>query len=242
MSAVLVDASRVHAVPGPWGLAVLPPPGAPLGAVARTRMFDDDVWAFLAANPTGTVVELSCGLSARRERLDDGRARWFVLDSPENLELRRLLFEDEPQLPRHQTIAAGLLEAGWHEQVASTGGPWCFVAEGVLTRLDAADVECMVRRLGERFPGALLLTDTTAAPEPGSLAAPGVQTRWVCDDPASLSAWGLQLLRSRSFLDVPPTLRARMPWAVRMILRFAPWLLRRRVGGYRINRFLLGGA
>lgn len=44
-------------------------------ATLRTRMFDEDVQAFLAEHPDGTIVELGCGLNTRFERIDNGLAQ-----------------------------------------------------------------------------------------------------------------------------------------------------------------------
>jgi hypothetical protein len=56
------------------------------GAVLRTRLLDQDVQQFLEKHPTGTVVEIGCGLNDRlnRLRLLDGGSklddiRWFDL-------------------------------------------------------------------------------------------------------------------------------------------------------------------
>ena len=92
------------------------------GATIRTRMFDDDVQSFLADYPTGTVVEIGCGLNTRFERLDNGQAQWFDLDLPDSLALRRQFFQDQP---RRTMLEASVLETDWMEPVAATGGPWC---------------------------------------------------------------------------------------------------------------------
>ena len=100
-------------------------------ATLRTRMVDQDVQAFLADHPTGTVVEIGCGLNTRFERLDNGQARWFDLDLPDSLALRRRFFQDEP---RRIMLEASVLDTDWMETVAATGGPWCFISEAVIIR------------------------------------------------------------------------------------------------------------
>lgn len=59
------------------------------GAVLRTSSYDAWARRFLAAHPAGTVVEIGTGLNTRFDRLDNGTARWFDLDLPEVIELRR---------------------------------------------------------------------------------------------------------------------------------------------------------
>ena len=101
--------------------------------VIRLRMFDQYVQEFLEENPNGTVVEIGCGLDTRFERLDNGKARWFEIDLPDVVELRRQFFQDEQ---RRTSLAASVLETDWMEQVAATGGPWMFISEAVIIYLE----------------------------------------------------------------------------------------------------------
>ncbi|MEM9456739.1 MAG: class I SAM-dependent methyltransferase [Myxococcota bacterium] len=218
-----------------------------VGACLRTRMFDEDVRDFLDMHPEGTVVEIGCGLNTRFERIDNGRARWFELDLPDSMALRRRFFEDGP---RRTMLEASVLDTDWHDVVAETGGPWCFVSEAVIIYLEESDVERALRGLAERFEGAWLVTDTTSSKMVDAQKNHDVMKtmsssswfRWKCDDPAALRAWGLRSLRSRTFLDAPASLRSAMPLFYRLLMIYAPWLMRRQVDGYRINRFELAGA
>ena len=215
---------------------------SPAGAVLRTRMFDEDVSAFLDANPDGTVVEIGCGLNTRFERLDNGRARWLELDLPDVIDLRREFFQDTD---RRSMLAANVLDDGWLDE-AATGGPICFVSEAVLIYLDAADGEQVVERIARRFSEAWLVMDTA----PQSIVdgqgrhdamkhlSKDSWFRWGCDDPQSIERLGFKLVRSRSFLDAGPDLHRRMPRLVRLMTKL-PWLLPRGARNYRINRYVV---
>lgn len=214
------------------------------GASFRTRMIDEDVAAFLGAHPDGTVVEIGAGLNTRYERLDNGRARWFELDLADSMALRRQFFADTE---RRTMIAASALDTDWHDAVAATGGPWLFVSEAVIIYLETEQVRELVAQLRARFPGATFITDTTSTHMVDNQAthdamkslSPESWFRWRCDDPETLSSWGLELQRSRTFLDADPSLHALLPWAMRLMIRWAPGLMRRRVEGYRLNVFTL---
>jgi O-methyltransferase involved in polyketide biosynthesis len=78
-----------------------------VGTSIRTRMFDRYVERFLTDHPTSTIVELGCGLNTRFERVDNGRLRWFDLDLPDVIALRRRFFEDEP---RRTMLACSVLD------------------------------------------------------------------------------------------------------------------------------------
>ncbi len=213
-----------------------------LGASIRTRMFDDQVKAFLEANPTGTVVEIGAGLNTRYERLDNGQARWLELDLPDSMALRKRFFHDSA---RRSMLAASFVDTSWHELVFALPPPYCFVSEAVIIYLDAPVVERSIRSLSAAFSGATLLTDTTSsAMVEGQAKHDAMRTmpkdawfRWKCDDPRSIEPWGLVLESSLSFLDASEELRAAMPPSYRFLFRFAPWLVRKKIEGYRINRF-----
>ncbi|MEV5387680.1 class I SAM-dependent methyltransferase [Streptomyces sp. NPDC052721] len=80
------------------------------GAVLGTALFDRWVAEFLTEHPSGTVVELGTGLDTRYERVGNGRARWFELDLPDVIDLRRSFFTDTP---RRTTIAASVTDPAW---------------------------------------------------------------------------------------------------------------------------------
>ena len=121
-------------------------------------MFDRYVESFLEAYPQGTVIEVGCGLDTRFDRVDNGHLRWFDLDLPDTIALRRHFFDDEP---RRTMIAASVLETDWMARVKATGGPWMFVAEAVLIYLDAADARRAIVGLAKHFPGTRIAFDTT---------------------------------------------------------------------------------
>lgn len=214
------------------------------GATLRTRMFDEDVQAFLERHPQGTVVEIGCGLNTRFDRLDNGQLRWFDLDLPDVIELRRQFFEDRP---RCTMLASSVLDTDWMESVRETGGPWCFVSEAVLIYLNEHDVRQVFVALAERFPKSWILTDTTAGEMVENQDKHDVMRhlsrdswfRWACDDPSTLERWspGLELKRSRTFLDASDELKRCLPWSLRLFIAVAPRFMTRQIRGYRLNRF-----
>ncbi|MEM9066932.1 MAG: class I SAM-dependent methyltransferase [Myxococcota bacterium] len=214
-----------------------------VGACVRARLFDAIVMSFLKENPEGTVVEIGAGLNTRYERLDNGTARWVELDLPDSMALRREFFEDTE---RRTLVTGSVTDPEWHTAVGD--GPVCFVSEAVLIYLDGDQVKDVFAQLLERFSGAWVVMDTVSSKMVDSQAKHDAMRklseeswfRWKCDDPANLHEWGLWLQRSQTFLDASDEIVEDMPWAYQMITRYAPWLIRRQVSGYRINRFVLG--
>jgi methyltransferase (TIGR00027 family) len=189
--------------------------------VLRTAIFDQWVSAFLAEHPAGTVVELGTGLNTRFERVDNGRVRWFDLDLPDTIELRRKFFTDTD---RRRMIAASVLDTDWLDTIMSSPGPYFFVSEGVLVYLPEDDVTAAIARIAQRFPGSHVALDTYSTKTlerqhrlaaKRNMAAPW---QWPCDDPRVLERLGLRLLETVPFTRPPKPLRDRLPFGQRHIL------------------------
>ncbi|MCT9081335.1 class I SAM-dependent methyltransferase [Streptomyces fulvoviolaceus] len=188
-----------------------------LGTVLRTSLFDGWVSEFLAAHPTGTVMEIGTGLNTRFERADNDRARWFDLDLPDVIELRRAFFTDTP---RRTMIAASVTDETWADTVAAhSTGPYFFAAEAVLPYLTVTDVRHVIDLLATRFPGSTLALDTAG---PGhfdtqdqhdALSKVDARMRWNCAGPARLAEWrpGAEVLASHTLSGLPAPMYDALP-------------------------------
>ncbi len=82
--------------------------------VLRTRQFDRWTRDFINIHPRGTVVDLGCGLDARKQRIGGSGVRWFGIDLPEVIGLRKKMFTDPAG---YTLIPASVLDFGWMERV-----------------------------------------------------------------------------------------------------------------------------
>jgi O-methyltransferase involved in polyketide biosynthesis len=188
-----------------------------IGTVLRTALFDEWVRVFLSGNPSGTVVEIGTGLNTRFERADNGRARWFDLDLPDVIALRREFFADTS---RRTMIAGSVADVSWTDTVTALGdGPYLFCAEAVLPFLDAAEVRQVIALIAERFPGSLLALDTAgpgvidSQDQHDALSKVQARMRWACGDPAEIVGWvpGGRLLATHTLTSLPPAVFAGLP-------------------------------
>jgi O-methyltransferase involved in polyketide biosynthesis len=111
----------------------------------RSRRFDRYVQEFLSRNPDGTVINFGCGLDTRFDRIDNGQVKWFDIDFPEVIELRRRFMQENE---RRRFISGSILSPEW-TLAAKTGGPYLILAEGVfmyLTESGVKDLLSMIRR------------------------------------------------------------------------------------------------
>ncbi len=208
----------------------------------RTAMFDELVKEFLGAHPQGTVVEIGSGLNTRFERLDNGRVRWFDLDLPEVVELRRRFFTDTG---RRTTLAASVFDAGWMATVLQSPPPYFFVAETVFVYFQEHEVKAALAGIARNFPCANIAFDTTSrrAVDGGNkdharrkMAA---RFAWACADPREIESWniGLRLVESRNFGHLPEPLNQRLSLPLRTTLRVLRQLFPKLMKVYQLNLF-----
>lgn len=210
------------------------------GSVLRSSIFDGYVRDFLEEHPDGIVVDLGCGLNSRFERLDNGRVRWFDLDLPDTIALRRRFFEDTD---RRTMIEGSILETDWFDTVRAGGGPVFLVSEAVLLYFDASVVHRALRGISAGFPGSRFAFDTggrimmdTQDRNPVFRALPA-RMRWTCDDPAQILDCGYRLIDSRDFSRPQPEVAARWRRPVLWMMRVMGALRLPMVTTYRINLF-----
>jgi O-methyltransferase involved in polyketide biosynthesis len=121
----------------------------------RARTFDDEVRRFLARHPDGTVVALGEGLETQFWRVDNGQVRWTGVDLPEILAIRAELL---PADDRVRALACSALDDAWMDEVDPERG-LLITAQGLLMYFKPEEVQALIARCRERFPGAELVFD-----------------------------------------------------------------------------------
>lgn len=133
------------------------PPALVTTLALRIRRYDQYVRAFLNREPGGIVVNLGCGLDDRRRRVDQGEMRWYDLDLPEVMALRRAFLNETD---RFRFIAYSVLDFAWFKELpAEPGHRFLFVAEGLFMYLPPDGVRSLVVNLREGYPGAELVAE-----------------------------------------------------------------------------------
>jgi O-methyltransferase involved in polyketide biosynthesis len=201
-----------------WRDLAVDPKALPLGRAtrvavcARAVQFDRWAEAWLMANPAGVVVELGVGFGTRAERLGLEPEQTVGVDRAAVMARRRALGEGSPGISGDVTnpqITDQLVEL-------VRGRPVCLIAEGLLMYLGPPEVQRLVRRLADRFPGATLLFDGYAPAAPfftwwhDSLPRLGLKLRSTRPRSAPL-----RMEETRSLRDLPGA-SARLPFLYRL--------------------------
>lgn len=129
--------------------------GSQVGISIRTEILDELTRRFLSDQQDAVVVNLGCGLDTRFHRLDNASVRWFDLDVPEVIALRKHFFKETE---RHRFISKSAFEFSWMRQIPPHT-PLLLIAEGLLMYFTASKVKLLLKTIGENFPHAEMLLE-----------------------------------------------------------------------------------
>lgn len=119
----------------------------------RTEILDEATEEFLRANPDSVVVNLGCGLDTRVHRVDNGLVRWYDLDLPDCITLRKNFFQ---QTDRFKFVAKSVLDFSWVDEIEKNKKT-LFIAEGLFNYFKEADVKSIVMAIKDNFPDAEII-------------------------------------------------------------------------------------
>jgi len=212
----------------------------------RIRRFDRYVAEFLEREPDGVVVSLGCGLDDRRRRVDNGRVRWFDLDLPEVIELRRQFL---PETDRMRFIASSVLDLTWLDQLPDEPPErFLFLAEGLLMYLPPDGVRALVTELARKRPGSALVAEVSSSWAVNLMhgrfgrgkmrrqfgLSANVVFEFGLSDSREMESWapGLQLLDAWTYYDDAEPRLGMTAWfaAISPKIRWLQWTVHYRLG------------
>jgi O-methyltransferase involved in polyketide biosynthesis len=168
--------------------------------VIRAKEFDDWITGFISKNADATIVYLGCGLDTRILRVDPpSSVRWFDIDYPEVIELRRSLFSGREG---YTMVGASILDREWFDQVPADN-PTLVLAEGVFEYITEDEVKTLLNRVTSYFKTGEVLFDVmnSFAIESGRkrlAATTGATHKWAVDDLHNVDRLNARMKRIKS--------------------------------------------
>lgn len=123
------------------------------GVAIRTEILDELTIDFMERHKDCVIVNLGCGLDTRYERLHRPGVRWYDLDVPESIELRKHFFEESYAF---SFITKSALDFSWTDEVEK-GKPTLFIAEGLLMYFKEEEVRALLKTIASRFKGSEII-------------------------------------------------------------------------------------
>jgi O-methyltransferase involved in polyketide biosynthesis len=180
----------------------------------QSALIDRWVQNYLGHYPDGLIVEIGTGLSTRFERLDNGLVRWFDLDSPAVMELRRQFFQESD---RRQFIEMPGTEMSWDwvERVKNSAAmPPLLIAEDLFLFLEKSPVQKILTGLADNFYGSILLFNFISS----RWWQNSVGGSWSIPDIYQLHDWDLryQVLEVKTLKNTPKEHWPRLSWSTKL--------------------------
>lgn len=187
----------------------------------RAKAYDGWARRFLAAEPTGVILNLGCGLDTRVYRVDPpATASWYDIDLPDVVALRRRLFPGRVGL---HTIAGSVTDPDVLGSIPANTTV-LVIAEGLTPYLPAAEGISMLNRIVEHFAQGDLIFDAYSTlgvkltQNYGPVKSSGARLDWAINDPRELetSVPGLQFI-SESLIEDVPEVERHFSWVARQV-------------------------
>jgi O-methyltransferase involved in polyketide biosynthesis len=131
-----------------------------LGLAVRGLKMDREITRFLATNPEGKVLNIGAGLDTAFYRCDNGRVRWYDLDLPDSMEVRRKLLPEANE--RVTYIAKSMFDYSWIDDIGDISEGLFIIIPGVLPYFKELEVREFFCHIAPRLPGAQVMFDATS--------------------------------------------------------------------------------
>ncbi len=125
------------------------------GVIARTIMFREQLKKLLKKYPDAVCINLGCGFDDKFTQVDNGRLQWFDVDLPDQIAVRRKVFEDRE---RCTMMDGDALDGTWTKALPKAD-MYIIVVEGVLEYFSKEQVKTCLNMLCDSFPHGYLLAE-----------------------------------------------------------------------------------
>lgn len=189
-----------------------------LGCVIRAQTYDRLVSDFLQKYPEAIVINLGAGLCTRFFRVDNGKVRWYEVDFPEVIALKRRLMN---QSDRFQLIPGSILDQDWIEKIERRPEqPILIILEGVSMYLTEVELKTLFQLLRLHLAPAHIFLDVINThrarntQQHDTVSRTNAEFKWGIDDSQDLEKWGCgitlkdEIYYLTRFADYPH----RLPW------------------------------
>jgi O-methyltransferase involved in polyketide biosynthesis len=171
----------------------------------RAKKLDSIVKKYIEVKENPLILHLGCGLDSRVLRVGNGAVRWFDLDYPDVIRLRRAFYQETEH---YRMIPSSVTDFSWFDAVEASG-PACIIAEGLLMYLHEQEVKSLFGELRRRLPGSQMAFDAYSrltakgANNHPSVKKTGARIHWGIDDGTEIEKWGsgIELLEEWFFTD-----------------------------------------
>lgn len=118
------------------------------GVIARTIMLDKMVKGYVDSHKAATVINIACGMDTRVYRVDNGKIRWYNIDLPETINVRKRFLDENGRI---SMIACSAMDKAWTDKIGKVQGDVLVVIEGLTMYLTEEDVKQILTIISNHF-------------------------------------------------------------------------------------------
>jgi O-methyltransferase involved in polyketide biosynthesis len=127
---------------------------------ARALQFANITTEFIHSHSEATIVNLGAGLDTTFYIVDDGKIKWFNVDSEAVNELRNTLL---PANTRITNISGNVLDPNLFERIMVNTQNVLFIASGLLLYLTENEIKVLFKGIADRFLSCTIVFDRISA-------------------------------------------------------------------------------
>lgn len=125
------------------------------GVVVRTIMFRDQLKELIGKYPDAVCINLGCGFDDKFSQVDNGKIRWYDVDLPDQIAMRRKVYKDRE---RCLMMEGNALDGAWTASLPKSDMV-IIVMEGVLEYFSKEQVKTCLNMLCDSFAHGYLLAE-----------------------------------------------------------------------------------
>jgi O-methyltransferase involved in polyketide biosynthesis len=154
--------------------------------IARSIYFDNLIRQFLEIYPQASIINIGCGLDTTFDRVNNNRAKWYEIDFPEVIDLRRKYIEE---CSNRIFLPHSVFDNLWYEKIENKKEVFLMIA-GVIYYFEESQVKKLFQSISEEFEGCEIAFDYSS-PRGVRIANKKVIERGGMDKSAYLK-WGIK--------------------------------------------------
>ncbi len=121
----------------------------------RADYYDRIAERFLRKFPDGTVIGLGCGLDSRCKRVRMPCKKWYDLDFPEVISIRKEYFGESDS---YHMLSGSVTDFSWLDEISASSRV-LVIAEGLSMYLSEEDMIMLFEKIREKFGQAWIMFD-----------------------------------------------------------------------------------
>ena len=190
----------------------------------RAAIIDDFAKDFIGNNPNCLVLHLGCGLDARFMRLGLPIEKWYDLDFPEVIDIKKQLYRETDN---YKYIPSSVTDHRWMDSIEVIKTKVLVIAEGLLMYLSEREIQVLLEALKSKFGSYTILFDAysklaaKSSKSHPSLKKTGATVKWGVDDPREVEAYTETATHLKTLYLTDKNIIERIPKSYRILFRFA---------------------